>query len=172
MANSEILIDITDPKAVKASEQLISPSLYREVLARAEALADVMVELNPQPEPPGIRVGFNPQPDPPGIIFEFNPQPDPPGRQVELNPQPLPPERFVIWNGIVAPDSDWFYRVDAGGETLGIKVADTFAVPAQHASLLTEEHHAHLSKHAKTVRSRKLAAGGGHIFIGIRIDPR
>src|SRR5476651_2122462 len=172
MANSEILIDITDPKAVKASEHLISASLYREVLARAEALADVMVELNPQPEPPGIVVEFNPQPDPPGRHFEFNPQPDPPGRHFELNPQPLPPRRFVIWNGIVPLDSDWFYQVDASGESLGIKVTDTFAVPAKHASLFTADHHAHLSKHAKAVRSVTSKDGGGHIFIGIRIDPK
>jgi len=146
MASPEILIDITDPKAIKASEDLISPSLYKEVLARAKTLA--------------------------GVIVEFNPQPDPPGRQGELNPQPLPPRRFVIWNGIVPPDSDWFYQLDANGASLGIKVSDSFAVPAQHASLLTADHHAHLAKHANTVHSLTSKDGGGHIFIGIRIDPQ
>jgi len=145
-SKTEILIDITDPKAVEASKDLISPSLYAEVLDRVRALSDVMVELNPQPEPPGISVQLNPQPEPPGI-------------------------RYVIWNGIVSPDTDWFYKVDASGESLGIQVSDKFALPEAHAHRVEQKHHAHLAKHAKTVRSLT-SSKGGHIFIGIRFDPK
>jgi hypothetical protein len=68
------------------------------------------VELNPQPEPPGVhksktgKVKLNPQPEPPGVQKKSpppkpKPQPKPPensklntgSEKISLNPQPLPP---------------------------------------------------------------------------------